>query len=138
MDSPIFHLGAMNGKGELVDPVAVAKRLAGLLGETRMEGSASRRQPLGELVSVNVELVGLRGRPVFLLWSIFQKSGQTRLYGKWLSDFVAYRFEATADDATATQQMWIPLPKVPGPYLLHLSLIAGTTLLADAWSDPFG
>jgi len=130
----------MNGKGELVDPVAAAKRVVGLLGGTRIEKTANRREPLGELVSVNVELVGLRDRPVFLLWSIFQKSGQgqTRLFGKWLSDFVAYRFEATADDATATQQMWIPLPKVPGPYLIHLSLVAGTSLLADAWSDSFG
>ena len=100
-------------------------------------GSVSKREPLGELISINLELTGLRNRPVFLSWSIFQKGGQNNLFGKWLSNFVAYRLEATTNDDTGTLEMWIPLPKVPGPYFIHLSLTTGGASLASTNSDPF-
>ena len=88
-------------------------------------------------MSVKVELAGLRGQPVFLSWSIFQKGGQTNLFGKWLSDFAAYRLEATTNDATGTLKMWIPLPKLPGPYFIHLSLTTDGASLASTNSGPF-
>jgi hypothetical protein len=97
-----------------------------------------QKDPLGELVSVNLELVGLRGQPVLLSWSIFQEDGHTNLFGTWLRDFVAYRLEATTNDDTATLEMWIPLPKLPGPYFIHLSLTtdgAGLTSVNSAIFD---
>jgi hypothetical protein len=92
---------------------------------------------LGELVNVSLELTGLRNRPVFLSWSIFQKGGHTNLFGKWLNNFVAYRLEATTNDDTGTLEMWIPLPRVPGPYFIHLSLTTGGASLASMNSDLF-
>jgi hypothetical protein len=35
-------------------------------------------------------------------------------------------------------EMWIPLPKVPGPYFIHLSLTTGGASLASTNSDLFG
>ena len=100
-------------------------------------GPSNQIEPLGELVNVNVELSGLQGRPVFLSWSIFQKGGQSNLFGKWLSDFVAYRLEATTNDDTGTLEMWIPLPKQPGPYFIRLTLTTGDASLASMNSGLF-
>jgi hypothetical protein len=88
-----------------------------------------------------MELAGLRGQPVFLSWSIFQDGGHTSLFGKWLNNFVAYRLEATTNDDTGTLEMWIPLPKLPGPFFIHLSLApygARLASLASTDSNPFG
>ena len=92
---------------------------------------------MGELVSVNIELEGLRGKFVYLSWSIFQKGSQTNLFGKWLNSFVAYRLQATTDDDTGSLEMWIPLPKMPGPYFIRLSLTTDGASLASTDSDPF-
>ena len=93
---------------------------------------------MGELVSVDLELAGLQGQPVFLSWSIFQKDGQSHLFGKWLGNFVAYRLEATTNDDTGTLEMWIPLPKQSGPYFIRLTLTSGGESLASTNSGLFG
>ena len=104
----------------------------------RAAGSGTLKQPLGELVSVNVELAGLQGQPVLLWWTIFQKGGQDRLPGEWDHNFVAYRLEATTNDDTGTLEMWIPLPKQPGPYFIHLTMTTPDGIsLASTTSDPF-
>jgi hypothetical protein len=101
-------------------------------------GTSTKRQPLGELISVNLELAGLQGQPVFLSWSIFQKDGQNHLSANWLGNFDAYRLEATTSDDTGTLEMWIPLPKQHGPYSVHLTLTtASGDSLASMNSGPF-
>ena len=101
-------------------------------------GTSTKRQPLGELISVNLELAGLQGQPVFLSWSIFQKDGQNQLSANWLGNFVAYRLEETTSDDTGTLEMWIPLPKQHGPYSVHLTLTtASGDSLASMNSGPF-
>jgi hypothetical protein len=144
---PVLAPVATDEKGDLVSPEVAAKRLIGVLGHTRAvsetprdqhEGSGQKREPLGELISVNMELMGLRGQPVFLSWSIFRVGGHNNLFGRWLSDFVAYRIEGTTDDDTGTLPMWIPLPKGPGPYFIRLTLTTSGAGLASKDSDPFG
>jgi hypothetical protein len=137
---------AEDPNGAVVPPVVAANRLIGILGATRTVierpgtqsgGPGTQSEPLGELVNVNVELSGLRGQPVLLLWSIFQKGGRSNLFGKWLSDFVAYRLAATTNDDTGTLEMWIPLPKQPGPYFIHLTLTTSGANLASMNSGLF-
>ncbi len=94
-------------------------------------------EPVGELVSVNLELIGLKGQPVFLSWSIYQVGGKVNLYGDWLRNFVAYRLQATTDDDTGSVMMWVPLPKTPGPYFLRLTLSTGNTSLASDDTGTF-
>ena len=139
MMAVIVHTAAVDSHGDLVPAVVAANRLIAILGQTQTAsgGSSSKRAPLGELVGVNVELEGLQGQPVFLLWSIFQAGSQTPLFGKWLSNFVAYRLEATTNDDTGSLEMWIPLPKRPGPYYIHLSLTTGGASLVSTDSRPF-
>jgi hypothetical protein len=98
----------------------------------------SKQVPLGELISVNLELAGLQGQPVLMSWSIFQEGSHTNLFGKWLNDFAAYRLESTTNDDTGTLEMWIPLPKLKGPFFIHLSLTTADGVgLASADSGPF-
>ena len=156
----IVTIVAEDPNGAVVPPVVAANRLIGILGDTRTViegpgtqsggpgtqsggpgtqsgGPGTQSEPLGELVSVNVELSGLRGQPVLLLWSIFQKGGGGNLFGKWISDFVAYRLAATTNDDTGTLEMWIPLPKQPGPYFIHLTLTTSGANLASMNSGLF-
>jgi hypothetical protein len=101
-------------------------------------GSGSRWQPLGELVSVNLELAGLKGQTVVLSWSIYPENGSNSLPKQWLGDFVAYRLVATTDDDTGTLDMWIPLPRQQGPYFIRATLALGDADLASMSSGPFG
>ena len=98
----------------------------------------SRWQPLGELVSVNVELAGLKGEAVVLSWSIYPENGSTSLPDKWLGKFVAYRLLATTNDDTGTLDLWIPLPRQRGSYFIRASLAIGDAGLASMSSGPFG
>jgi hypothetical protein len=101
-------------------------------------GSGIKSQPMGELISVNLELIGLRGQQIFLSWSIFQKSG-SGLSKNWLGGFITYRLVATTDDDTGTLQMWVPLPRQHGPYFIRLDLMtANGADLAGMSSNPFG
>jgi hypothetical protein len=138
---------ASDENGSPVPPEVAAKRIIGVLGHTRTvsetpnnhnSGSRNESEPLGELISLNMELVGLRGQPVFLSWSIFQTGGHNSMFGKWVKNFVAYRLVATTDDDTGSLDMWIPLPKVTGPYFIQLKLTTGGADLASMDSDPFG
>lgn len=144
----ILHVGATEQNGKNRSPSEAANVVANVLNDTQTvpapartgsqgAGHNARRQPLGELVSVNMELAGLQGQPVFLSWSIFQESGHNRLFGKWLSNFVAYRLEATTENDTGTLEMWIPLPKPPGPYFIRVSLSSDGASLTSMDSGPF-
>ncbi len=102
-------------------------------------GPTSERQPLGELLSVDMELAGLQGQPMLLSWSIFQEGGQSHMSRNWLGNFAAYRLEATTSDDSGTLEMWIPLPRQPGPYFVRLTIATtGGVSLASMDSGPFG
>ena len=143
-----LHVGALDANGYNRPLQKAAATIASVLRDSQSvlasagpgsqgTGGRSKRVPLGELVSVNMELTGLQGQPVFLSWSIFQENGRTRLFGNWLNSFVAYRLEATTEDDTGTLEMWIPLPKPPGPYFIRVSLSTDGASLTSMDSGPF-
>lgn len=127
---------ALFGSGELV-PVGSGGSGGGSSGGSGGGRSGTKWQPVGELVSVDLELAGLQGQRVLLSWSIFQKGGQGHLSGKWLGNFVAYSLQATTNDDTGTLAMWIPLPRQRGPYFVRLTLTNGSESLASKTSGPF-
>ena len=74
-------------------------------------------------------------------WWISQEGSRTHahLFSKWFSsDFVGYSLVATTENDTGVVSMWIPLPKVPGPYILHLDLTTDGNDLISANSPAFG
>ena len=113
-------------------------RGGGTTGGQGGSGTTSQRQPLGELVGVGLELIGLKGQPVALSWSIFPENGQTHLPEKWLGNFVIYRLRAATEDDTGTVDMWIPLPRQRGRYFIRVTLAIGDNDLASMNSGPFG
>jgi hypothetical protein len=134
---------ASTAKGEGGAPEDAAKRLVALLRDARRAdtqgpgGELAEGEPLGVVVSADIELIGLRNRSVMLSWSMWQQGGQARLYGEWLNTNLAYVLEATTDDESKTVDLWVPLPKEPGPYYIRLVLTAGQSALDSADSDPF-
>jgi hypothetical protein len=57
----------------------------------------------------------------------------------WLGEFIAYRLVATTNDDTGSLQLWIPLPKQLGPYVVSLNLMTAEDInLASMDSNPFG
>jgi hypothetical protein len=118
---------------QMVDrQVAAFKKLR----TVRVKGSR-KAQPVGVVVTANMELSGLRGKAVLLSWSMWQKDGAERLYGEWLNERLAYRIEATSDHDTASVDYWIPLPKQKGPYFVRTRLAFNGTTLATSDSDSF-
>jgi hypothetical protein len=95
-----------------------------------------KADPVGVVVTADVELAGLRGKDVRLSWAMWQKNGDT-LGPDWLTEHLAYRMKATSEDDTASFDFWIPLPKSPGSYFVRSRLSTGTATLATADSEPF-
>jgi hypothetical protein len=123
-------------------PLACAETTAGIFRDSASVpagsggGGSAKSQPVGELISVDVELAGLQGQSVFLSWSIFPENGSS-LSGNWNSTFVAYRLVATTNDDTGSLEIWVPLPKQHEPYFVHLTLTTGGASLASMDSGPF-
>ncbi len=90
------------------------------------------------VVTVDVELSGLKGRPVLLSWSMWQAGEGTRLYGEWLNTNLAYQLEATESHDTASVDFWIPLPKRHGQYFVRSYLAVPGQAATSADCDPFG
>jgi hypothetical protein len=107
-------------------------------GTSGADNQVAKKDLLGELVSVNFELQGLRGQPLLLAWSIFAERDQDQLSQAWLNNYLAYRLQATTDDDTGTLIMWIPIPEKPGPYFVRLTLASGSAGLASMDSGLFG
>jgi hypothetical protein len=56
---------------------------------------------------------------------------------RWLNRNLAYRLEATTDRDTTSLDLWVPLPRSPGPYFIRVNLTAADATLASADSQPF-
>jgi hypothetical protein len=139
---------SVDTEGNPVAPAVAAERVVELLRGARSTGGEKpqgekpggekpKGEPLGVVVSADLELAGLRGKPVLLSWSMWQQGGKKRLYGNWLNNNLAYRLKATTDQDTTTLDLWVPLPKSRGPYFIRVSLTTAESVLASADSPLF-
>jgi len=92
---------------------------------------------LGVVVRSDIVLVGLKGKKVTLSWSMWSKDGSKRLSGDWLNDTLAYELEATTARDTASVELWVPLPKQVGKYIIRSTLRIDGSDIASATSDEF-
>lgn len=125
--------------GDQMTSKEVIARQAAMVGSLRTvkPRGSTKPEPVGVVVVVNVDLSGLRGKPVLLSWSMWQKNGVTRLYREWLNERLAYRMTASSDHDTASVDFWIPLPKATGPYFIRSRMAVGNATLTTADSEPF-
>ncbi|MGN9912815.1 hypothetical protein ACTMTJ_35300 [Phytohabitans sp. LJ34] len=98
---------------------------------------ADESEPLGVVVTVELELTGMRDRPAHLSWSMWQQGGARRLHGEWLNTNLAYRLVATSDRDTASLDFWIPLPPEHGAYFIRSVLAVDGATVASADSETF-
>jgi hypothetical protein len=139
---PVAYLiasSALDPKGNPVPAAVAAKRVVTILRDARTTGgpAAPRAEPLGVVVSADLEVVGLRGRPVLLSWSMWQQGGKKRLFGNWLNRTLAFRLLPSSDDDTTSLDLWVPLPRSPGRYFIRVDLTENQSPLASADSQPF-
>jgi hypothetical protein len=120
--------------GNPVPPDVAAERVLEILRNARTDGD----EPLGVVVTTDLDLAGLRGETVFLTWEMFGLGGSTQLHGEWLNENLAYRIEPRSDHDTATVDLWIPLPPDPGPYVVRVKATYAGSGLASAQTGPFG
>jgi hypothetical protein len=95
-------------------------------------------EPLGQIVTANVELEGLRGKSVLLSWSIWEKSGGPRVVEEWRDTHFTHSLVPTTDHDSTSVDQWIPIPKPPGPYFARVVLTLDGSPLASHDSPPFG
>lgn len=101
------------------DPPDTAQRkLVQILEESRNDFSS---EPIGVVIGVKVELVGMRNRPVLLSWSMWNH-GATSVYGEWLNTHLALQLVATSDRDEVTLTFWVPVPEPTGSYFIRSQL----------------
>lgn len=124
---------ATDEKGNKVDPEVAARRVLQILDESR----TANNEPVGAIITVDVELIGLRGRPVHLTWAMWHASGGGRLHESWLNNHLAYRMLPDTDHDSATVDLWVPLPRTPGPFVVDVAAKVAGTGIAKSRSNPF-
>jgi hypothetical protein len=124
----------VDDEGNPIPPKESAKRLLSLLGDTK---ETTTGDPLGVLVSFDLELLGLRGKEVLVRWSIFRGADAAELRGPWVNTNVAYRLKATAEEDATSRNIWVPLPKGGGSFYVSLTLTADGQPLANRNSPEF-
>lgn len=128
---------ATDENGDPVSADVAAERVVKLLHKTRTQPLDGKLDPLGVLLTINVELEGLRNQPVLLTWRMFQAGGNTPLFGNWLGTTPAYRLDASTDHDTASFDLWVPLPRERGAYTVSLLLSSDQAILASEESPAF-
>ncbi|WP_284740616.1 hypothetical protein [Amycolatopsis sp. RTGN1] len=121
--------------GNRVPPDQVAERVLKVLSDARHTDDA--REPVGVALSADVELSGLRGKTVVLTWEMWQVDGKFRLHGDWLNTNLAYELRPSTDHDTTSVDLWVPLPKDPGEYKVHVDLTLDGRNVASNESPPF-
>ncbi|MGV9365558.1 hypothetical protein [Amycolatopsis sp. NPDC003731] len=115
----MLNATSVSPEGDPVTPDVAVEHVLKILKNAR---TTPRKEPVGAIVSVDVELGGLRGRTLLLTWSMWQNGGKTRLHGDWLNSNLVYRLQPTTDHDTTTVDLWVPLPKAAGTYFVRVDL----------------
>ena len=135
----LVEAASVDDEGNPLPPAEAARRVVEVLGETRTQPLGDKVEPVGTLFSINCELRGLRGSQVLLTWEIYPREGGAPLLDGWLRRTPAYTLQPTTDHDTASVDLWVPLPKEPGTYVVRVALsVEGGGTLHSQVSEPFG
>jgi hypothetical protein len=124
------------------DPLPVeeaARNLAAELQQVRSVPNEGKRDPVGVRVTVDLELQGLRGVHLYLYWRLLPAGGPNPVPDVLAAATPAFMITAGSDLDSASVDVWVPLPKDPGPYQLELLATEGTDAapLDSFHSAPF-
>jgi hypothetical protein len=77
-----------------------------------------QQDPLGVIVSVDFDIEGLKGEPLWLTWSL----DGLNVPDRWTSDLFGYNVRATTDDDHGTVELWVPDLVAPGSYRVNVTI----------------
>jgi len=136
---PLLTGDYVDTNGDLVRADEAAHEIVALLLATRTEpGPNGEAEPLGERVTADVDITGLRGKFIDVYWSMFSQSARAPLPAAWQHRNLAYRLHSTSDHDTGSFDLWIPIPEAPGRYVIQLELRTDDAILDSADSRYFG
>jgi hypothetical protein len=121
--------------GEPLDPQQAADAVVAVFAQARTEPVS--HDALGMMVTADLQVVGLRGQPLVLSWSLLRAGGKTPLPAAWRGTTTSSRLVPSTDSDTGVSEVWVPLPRADGSYVAQLSLRLDGALLAQALSPPF-
>jgi len=111
-------------EGRRLPANAATERALGVLSHVRSRpvGNGGKRDSLGVVVRVNVDLTHGEGRTVGISWEIIDATdGEPQSLSKaWLREFAALELHADDDPDSAFFKLWVPLPKKPGDYMISV------------------
>jgi hypothetical protein len=122
-----------------VRPQMAARRLVGIFGKTRMhQTDQGKLDPLGVVVTANLRVEGLRDEEVDISWRLTGRAKGRTPYSRWFKEVLAARFTASALSDGTSVDIWVPMPKRPGKYVVRVTIKHGDTPLIAKKSEPFG
>ena len=131
----LVHGSQVDASGDPVSAKEAADHVVELLGNAR---STSKGEALGVQVSTTLEAIGLRDKDIRLSWSLLQKDGDTALPDTWQHSTMSYVLTPSTDHDSGAVDLWVPLPKAKGTYVVQLTLRLGDSVLTSAFSPEFG
>jgi hypothetical protein len=134
---PITGQAAVDETGKVVPPDVAAERVATLMRSTRTAPLHGKREPVGALLTANLQLDGLKDEWISLTWAMYPEGETTPLYGDWLRTTAAYKLRPSTDHDSATVALWVPLPKSRGMYGVTLTASLRGLTLASADTPAF-
>ena len=127
---------AVNPDGTVASADTAARRVLKILRNARRDPKTG--QPLGVIVNADVDLLGLRGQPLELSWSMWHVGAGAPLNSSWLNRNLAFRLKAGADHDRTSQNIWVPLPRRHGPYTVRVVIDGRQPDMDSSESPEFG
>lgn len=113
---------------------ARAQALLKVLRGTRTRPSEDGRlAPVGVTVSFDAALEGFSGRQADVRWSLYDARGAGRVPRDWLVN----RRAVQLTDESASDDFWVPLPKLRGPFFVRIGVYDGRSRLTFRDSRRF-
>jgi hypothetical protein len=103
----------------------VARRLARVFDRTRTQPALSdpgKRELVGVTVNFNVSMTGFNDGRVDIRWSLYRAGGGGVVPRDWLRNQRAVSLRGEAEQDSGSDQFWVPLPSVKGPYFIRLGV----------------
>jgi FHA domain len=118
--------------GDPLPAEEVAERLAEDLRRVESQDKNGKKDPLGWVVAVNLDVSGLKEVPLLLTWSL----DGLDVPENWAVDNVAYRLTPTTDHDTGSVNVWVPDLQKTGQYNVNLKLARESDAIVISQSKP--
>jgi hypothetical protein len=94
--------------------------------------------PLGVVVTANLRVEGLPDEEVDISWRLTGRAKGRTPYSRWFKEILAAKFTPSAVSDGTTVNIWVPMPKRPGTYVVQVTIKHGDNPLIAKKSEAFG